>query len=151
MKPILVLDSTPLGLMFQKPGIKAADDCRRWITAHLARGVRVVIPEIVRYELRRELLRMNHAGAIQALNAFSQAVPNRILAINTASMELAAELWADTRRKGRPTADPHALDIDVLLSAQLLANGFAPTDFVVATSNVSHVSLFVPADLWENI
>ncbi|MDB5293857.1 MAG: hypothetical protein JWL69_5098, partial [Phycisphaerales bacterium] len=41
---------------------------------------------------------MNHAGAIQALNAFSQAVPNRILAINTASMELAAELWADTRR-----------------------------------------------------
>ncbi|MDB5356123.1 MAG: hypothetical protein JWN24_2576 [Phycisphaerales bacterium] len=94
---------------------------------------------------------MNHAGAIQALNAFSQAVPNRILAINTASMELAAELWADTRRKGRPTADPHALDIDVLLSAQLLANGFAPTDFVVATSNVSHVSLFVPADLWENI
>jgi hypothetical protein len=64
-------------------------------------------------------------------------------------MDLAAELWAKARRQGKPTAHPHALDVDVILAAQVLAAGFDPADFVVATSNVSHISQFVPAQPWE--
>lgn len=64
VKSVIVLDSTPLGLLFQKPGYPKADDCR---------------------------------------------------------------------------------------CAQVLAAGIAPTDFVVATSNVSHLSLFVPAEPWRRI
>jgi hypothetical protein len=66
-------------------------------------------------------------------------------------MDLAAELWAKARQRGVPTADPSALDIDVILSAQLLTAGLPSHQFVVATSNVSHLTLFVPAEQWEHI
>ncbi len=52
----------------------------------------------------------------------------------------AAELWALARNRGTPTADPKALDADVILAAQTLQiNGS------VATENVEHLSLFVDA------
>jgi hypothetical protein len=38
MKPVLVLDSTPLALLFQKPGYPKADECRVWLKQHLANG-----------------------------------------------------------------------------------------------------------------
>ena len=151
MKPILVLDSSPLGLLFQKPKIKAADDCREWLKQHLSEGVLVLVPEIVQYELRRELLRLDRTASAAALVAFSQAVPGRFIPITSHAMTLGAELWARSRRGGKPTADPHALDIDVILAAQVLAAGVDPADFIVATSNVSHLSLFVPAAAWETI
>ncbi|HET6251299.1 MAG TPA: PIN domain-containing protein [Tepidisphaeraceae bacterium] len=151
MKPTLILDSTPLGLLFQKPRIQQADDCREWLKQQLARGVRVIVPEIVQYELRRELLRLGRVKAERALVEFASARPDRFLPINTPALELAAELWARSRRQGKPTAHPHALDIDVILAAQVLAAGFNPSDFVVATSNITHLSLFVPAAPWESI
>ena len=66
-------------------------------------------------------------------------------------MLLAAELWADARRAGRPTAAPDALDADCILAAQaLLAAG--PGDAVtVATDNVGHLARFVDARPWEQI
>ena len=66
-------------------------------------------------------------------------------------MRLAAELWARARKRGRPTADVSALDVDVILAAQVLSAGYSPSEFVVATTNVSHISQFVPADNWQNI
>src|SRR4051812_38089821 len=53
----IVLDSGPLGLLTQRPGVAPADACRAWLAAHSSRGVGIVVPEIVDYELRRELLR----------------------------------------------------------------------------------------------
>jgi hypothetical protein len=53
--------------------------------------------------------------------------------------------------QGVPTADPHALDVDVILSAQVLAAEIGHADFTVATANVSHLSLFVSARLWSAI
>jgi predicted nucleic acid-binding protein len=58
-------------------------------------------------------------------------------------MRRAAELWADVRRRGQPTADPRSLDADVILSAQ--AEGVGG---IVATENVSHLSRFVDAREW---
>jgi predicted nucleic acid-binding protein len=151
VKPILVLDSTPLGLLFQRPGIVPADECRAWLKQRLLDGVRIIVPEIIHYELRRELLRLGHAVSEAALSQFGRAVPDRYLPITTSAMDLAAELWARARKQGKPTANPHALDIDVILSAQMLAGGFDPSEFIVATSNVSHISLFVPAAPWETL
>jgi hypothetical protein len=48
-------------------------------------------------------------------------------------------------------ADPHALDIDVILAAQVLNAGLPISDFVVATSNVKHLSEFVPSKEWNGI
>jgi hypothetical protein len=55
-------------------------------------------------------------------------------------MLLAAELWAQSRKAGKPTADPKALDGDVILAAQakLLESGGNPV--VIATTNVGHLS-----------
>jgi len=151
VKPILVLDSSPLGLLFQKPKIPRADECRDWLKAHLSAGTKVIIPEVVHYELKRELLRLGRSNSVASLVNFENAAAGRYLPITTSAMDLAAEFWARSRRQGKPTADPHALDVDVILAAQVLAAGFDPAQFIVATSNVSHLSLFVPAQAWETI
>jgi hypothetical protein len=65
-------------------------------------------------------------------------------------MRLAAQLWADARRMGRPTAADAALDGDVILAAQARALGEeAALPVTVVTTNVAHLSLFVRAALWR--
>ena len=66
--------------------------------------------------------------------------------LSTPIMLRAAELWAEARRRGRPTADPQALDCDVILAAQALA-----MDATVVTDNVGHLALFVEAKSWRDI
>ena len=75
----------------------------------------------------------------------------RYLPITTQVMLRAADLWAHSRRSGLPTGDPKKLDIDVILSAQALTLAVPSADIIVATTNVSHISRFVAADLWTNI
>jgi len=75
----------------------------------------------------------------------------RFLPISSPAMLLAATLWSQSRQSGLPTGDPKKLDIDVILAAQALTLGVPPGDLIVATSNVSHIARFVPADLWSNI
>ena len=57
MRQFIFLDSGPLGLLFQKAGIAPAEACRAWAKDRLAAGARLLVPEIVHYEIRRELLR----------------------------------------------------------------------------------------------
>lgn len=147
----IVLDSTPLGLLTQRPNAKEADECRQWLAARVSEGARPVVPEIVDYELRRELIRARKLASIRRLDRLIAHPAVTFLPITSAAMRLAAELWAKARQKGTPTADVHALDIDVILAAQVLTADMRPDDFTVATSNVSHLSLFVPAAVWSKI
>jgi len=64
-------------------------------------------------------------------------------------MRKAAELWALARQSGLPTAADKNIDVDVILAAQALT--FGVPDVVIATSNIGHISRFVPAELWQNI
>ena len=64
-------------------------------------------------------------------------------------MRQAASFWAEARRQGRPTANDMALDGDVILAAQAATLGTA--DVVIATTNVAHLSRFLPSELWQNI
>jgi predicted nucleic acid-binding protein len=66
--------------------------------------------------------------------------------INSANMLKAAELWADARKRGKPTADLKELDGDVILAAQALQ-----VDAIVATENIGHLSLFVEAKHWKDL
>jgi predicted nucleic acid-binding protein len=109
------------------------------------------VPEIVDYELRRELLRSQKTASIARLDRFVAHPTVTFLPITSTAMKLAAQLWARARQQGVPTADPQALDVDVILAAQVLAAGIPPADFTVATSNVSHLSRFVPAGVWSAI
>ena len=40
------------------------------------------------------------------------------LPVDTPTLELAAELWAEARNQGMPTADAKSLDVDVIICAQ---------------------------------
>ena len=147
----IVLDSTPLGLLSQRRGAARADECQAWVGSKTAQGIRILVPEVVDYELRRELLRSRKLDSIRRLDQLLLSPFLRYIPINTGAMRLAAELWARARNQGLPTADPHALDVDVILAAQVLETGMNPSDFVVATLNVAHLSRFVPAETWYSI
>ena len=92
----------------------------------------VYLPEIADYEVRRELLRAGKASSIARLDALAAAL--KYVPLSTAAMRKAAELWADSRKAGKPTASEKAIDGDVILAAQAMTLGVSP--FVVATTNV---------------
>ena len=142
----ILLDSYPLGaLSHPKPDVGII----KWAAACQVAGHEIYIPEVIDYEIRRELLRANKYVGIANLNALKAAF--RFLPISSPAMLLAADLWSQSRQRGLATGDPKKLDIDVILAAQALILGVPPADLIVATSNVNHISRFVPADLWNNI
>lgn len=55
------------------------------------------------------------------------------------------------RQAGIPTADPQELDGDVILAAQALAVPQPADTFVIATTNVGHLSRLAPAARWQDI
>lgn len=114
-------------------------------------GRRIIVPEIADYEIWRELRRAGKLAGIARLDAFNTARADRYLPLTTATVRLAADLWAQARNAGVPTADIQALDGDVLIAAQALSLGLAPVDLVVATHNVRHIGRFVPASTWASI
>jgi predicted nucleic acid-binding protein len=121
--------------------------CNQWLDDLLAAGHRVVIPEIADYEVRREMLRMKRFKNLTRLDRLT--VHLEYWPLHTVAMRRAAEFWAQARHQGHPTAASSALDADVILTAQVAASG--ESDCVVATTNVGHLSRFVPSDLWHNI
>lgn len=147
---VIVLDSSPLGLLVHRKKIQQTDECHAWFQRHVEAGIRIKIPAIVVYELRRELL-LGHKRSLRLLDELCNAEPDRYLKLDDKHLRSAAQLWADVRRKGRPASDRHALDVDVILAAQVLSLGLPADELVVATSNVSHFFDLVPAREWQQI
>jgi predicted nucleic acid-binding protein len=111
--------------------------------------IALVVPEIADYELRRELLRglakqQIDQRSIDRLDELAALLDYQPL--TTDALRDAAQLWADARNAGHPTASNDALDGDVILAAQ--AREVAGT---VVTNNTKHLSLFVDAKHWTEI
>jgi predicted nucleic acid-binding protein len=106
----------------------------------------VVVPEIADYEVRRELIRIQSHAALANLDGFGALL--EYLPLTTDAMRRAAQLWAQARSAGQPTAPDPALDADVILSAQGLTMNMP---VVVATTNPAHLSRFLPAEIWSKI
>ncbi len=147
----IVLDSTPLALLCQRQGLAAAEQCRRWLLRHVTAGVRVFVPEVIDYEVRRELLRLRLTNAVQMLDGLTSTPTDRLVRVSAATFTTAAALWARSRQAGTPTADPLSLDVDVVLAAQVLTAGWDLSTTIVATGNARHLKLFVPAAEWATI
>jgi len=147
----IALDATPLGLLVQPFTSPNRDRCRKWLLNKVAGGSSILLPEIADYEVRRELVRAKKTNSLVSLNAFAGNPQITYLPITTQAMRLAAELWAQARNRGTPTAHPKALDADVILAAQVLSAGYNPTDFCIATWNVTHLAQFAPSEGWESI
>ena len=150
---IILLDSAPLSEICDPVPSPRVVAISLWASSQLAAGNQICVPEVIDYELRRELVRSGKKNSIQELDA----IKNRFtyIPINTQAMILAADLWAQSRNLGSPTGDPRRLDIDVILSAQALVKGselgLGPTEIVVATTNAKHLSQFLTAERWQNI
>lgn len=146
MSRIILLDSGPLGMLARSQPTPAL---KSWLRAILQGENRLAIPEIADYEVRRELLRARLQSSLNALNALQAELD--YVHITTPIMREAASLWAEARQRGIATADRHALDGDVILAATarlLIEEGH---DVVVATTNVGHLSRFIPAQQWQDI
>lgn len=144
---VVLLDAGPLGLLANPKRSAQPAACRRWMAAMQAANRRVIVPEIADYEVRRELLRVGLTLSITLLDALAAQL--EYLPLNTAAMRMAAEFWASARQAGQPTAGDKNIDADMILAAQAQALGVP--DVVVATTNIGHISRFVPAELWQNI
>lgn len=136
-----MLDAGPLGLLARR---KPRSDVIEWFRAVAASRTSVIVPEVADYEVRREFLLAGLKGSLEVLDRLKASLT--YAPITTDVMLRAAELWADARRRGRPTADPRELDCDVILAAQALQ-----ANAIIATENVGHLSRYVTAGHWRNI
>jgi predicted nucleic acid-binding protein len=140
-------DAGPLGLATNPRRSVRSIACAQWLQQLLRGGVRGLVPEIADYEVRRELLRANKVKGLDRLDSLARLL--EYLPLTTVAMRRAAQFWAEARQQGKPTAGAEALDGDVILAAQAATLGIA--DVVIATTNVGHLSRFVPAELWQDI
>jgi predicted nucleic acid-binding protein len=141
---ILVLDATAIGHACNPRGAPAF---QQWFETAV-RESDVVIPAPAEFEVRRELLRIQRRLSVARLNRLVREL--RYEEMTLVRWRQAAQLWADARNRGRPTAAPDRLDVDVLVAA--IAQSITATEpVVVVTNNVRHLSQFVDARLWTDI
>jgi predicted nucleic acid-binding protein len=147
MGRIIVLDTGPAGKIAH-PSI--APDVRQWLLERAAAGDKISLPEIVDYELRRSFLleiRRGRSSFVTSLQRLDELRQNSIfLPLDSDVMLRAAELWAETRIRGKPTADDKALDGDVILAAQALQ-----IDGTIVTENPGHLALFAKVERWQQV
>jgi predicted nucleic acid-binding protein len=144
---VILLDTGPLGLVTNPKLSAESNTCTQWLQAQITSGSRIIIPEIADYEVRRELLRANKLKGLARLDNLAGLL--EYLPITTTAMRQAAQLWAQARQQGQPTAGDKTIDGDMIFAAQAMT--LAISDTVVATTNVGHLSRFIAADLWQNM
>ena len=147
MSRVIVLDTGPLGLVTNPKLSAESVACAQWLQTQITSGNRAIIPEIADYEVRRELLRANKRRGLSRLDDLANFL--EYLPITTTAMRQAAQLWAQARQQGQPTAGDKTIDGDMILAAQAMTLGVP--DVVIATTNVGHLSRFVAAELWQSI
>jgi len=145
----ILLDSAPLSALAAPLEFPETIAITAWAKGCLAAGHRIYVPEVIDYELRRELLRAGKMVSVSRLDGLK--VTFRYLPISTAVMLRATDLWAGARRARFSTGDPKKLDIDVILAAHALTLGVPASEITIATTNVSHLYRFFAADVWTNI
>jgi predicted nucleic acid-binding protein len=146
---VVLLDASPLGLVTNPNESAETLQCSRWLESLLSNGIRVLVPEISDYEVRRELLRADKFRGLQRLDALKTRIG--YLPITTQVMLVAANFWAQARKRGRPTAGEDDIDCDMILAAQAAGLSARGEHAVIATANVRHLSLFADARHWRDI
>lgn len=151
MARYVLLDSTPLGLACHRRGHPQGDRCRAWLDTLRLAGVRIVVPEVADYEVRRELLRVKAQAGLWRLDALEAGLLYD--PITTAVLRQAAAFWADVRQRGLPTAADLSLDGDAILAAQAALIGGSGDMVEVATANATHLARFpgITAREWATI
>ena len=98
MSRAILLDTGPLGQVTNPKTTPANIACVQWYQALLAKGARIIVPEIADNEIRRELLCANKTPGITRLDGLIQTI--EYLPITTAAMRQAASVGAQDRQQG---------------------------------------------------
>jgi predicted nucleic acid-binding protein len=147
----LFLDTGVLGLVTHPQGDAGATQCHKWLKGCIAAGSTFCVPEIADYELRRELIRRKNNASIGRLDSMTQQIA-RYIPLTTVAMRRAAQLWAQMRSQGTPTAAHHALDGDVILAAQASEfTALTGKNVIVVTTDVGDLSRLATAARWEDL
>jgi len=117
---------------------------RSWFQRELQEGTEICLPEISDYEVRRGYLHKDLHVRLERLDQLKRITT--YLPINTAIMKQAAHFWAQSKKRGHPTADPKELDADVILAAQA-----TEVDGIVITDNIGHIGQFIEAKRWTEM
>jgi predicted nucleic acid-binding protein len=137
----------------QTPKQDETDECNEWLEGLLGKGVAVVVPEIIDYELRRELIRLDRPKSIALLDNLAANIG--YLRLDSETYLIAAAMWAEVRNRGLGTAGPQRLDIDCLLAAQARQVSATEDEVRIATIDVDDLSRYdtdkVKALLWKEI
>lgn len=160
MRPIALIDTGVVGLLSVPSAGVAYRGCASWLARARREGIEVKVPLICYYEARREMARLAGDTRLDKvererweetlvwLDDFSSRLG--IAGIDVKVMRLATDIWAEARRRGAPTAARHSLDADVILAAIARWAARGGRDVRIVTTNVGHLSRFVPACRWED-
>lgn len=152
---IVLVDSGILGKLCNPNSSAEVEAAREKLYKLLARGVYIVSSQICDYEVRRSLILNSMRGlsseGISNLDKLSEFID--FLPVNNTVLQEAANLWAEARIQGVPTADDKSLDADIIICAQykLLEQEYPGRYIVIATTNVKHLSRFTEAKEWQAI
>ena len=150
MTHLLVLDSSVVGAITNpKQTSPIIRHCQIWFRRSLERQSIFVLPEIADYEIRRELLRGKKINGLKKLDELKSAI--YYYPIDSEIMLTAAQLWAESRQRGMPTADARELDGDVILAAQAIQLQSKGYEVTIVTTNVGHLAQFVTASHWQDL
>lgn len=138
---LIVLDAGPLGMLSNPdPNVEVT----YWARDLEKAGFILLIAAISDYEIRRNLILENKSKSLLHLDTLREVFC--YLPLTDTALQIAAQLWAESNRKGIPTASQKDLNCDAILAAQALEIGAT-----VATTNVKHISRFVDAKHWKDI
>ena len=119
-------------------------EIKLWLATLLSLESPVIVPAIVDYEVRRNLVLEGLTASLELLDELNARVT--VLAPSAGVYQAAAGIWAQARRHGRATSHPLDLDVDVIIAALAIETGA-----IVATDNVAHLGRFVDARPWFTI
>ncbi len=116
MSVIVLLDSGPLGLVTNPKESVESLACKDWLRQLTRNSHQALVPAITDYEMRRELKLYGKTNGLHNLDTLAASAG--YLPLTPQALWLAADLWAQVRQAGLPTAERFALDADVILAAQ---------------------------------
>jgi toxin FitB len=149
MTGLIILDSAPLGF-FCNP--KNRDNYKKLSNFVKSLNFSIGVPEIIDYELRRNLELENLQKSISLLSQFQQR--RQLISLESEDLIRAAELWAWCRKQGSTTTENKGIDIDVILVSQALSRKDFFNKVVILTIDTGDLSVFCDLGLhlwdWKN-